>query len=353
MLRVLWWQVVHLLAYCAILSGKAEGKVVVNGWVIMEAEASLEHFEHILDREIGDEFPFENLTFQSDGVSARGANLSSDAINIFWQVEHAIVLCSGDCPQKHCIIPGPTHDSCYRLQYEPEYGLAKYDIIIEYSLPNIHILEQTNDYSRSILPKILYIPPMSFTQMVNVPLTHRTIDCLALYNTITYPPGSRRAAILDTLRTAEINVTVFSNKNTVQEVEDTFRQSKIVLNTHQKATHLTLEEFRVLPALLQGTIVVSETSAFAHVVPYHEYIIFADTSDLAATIKEVLANYAYYHNLIHGPTSRLQETFTNMRQKARIDTETALLRVLCNKVNSPLALSGYAGCDDVMLVDPF
>lgn len=355
MLRTHWRLFSLLLAYCVLfcirIEPGVEGKARINGWIVPESTASLEHFEYILNVEIGDEFPFNNLTFQSDGLITQSEKLSSDVISIFWQVEHGILLSDADCGSQR-FVSESKRDSCYHLRYEPEHSLLGYDIVIEYSLPNVFVLQQSGQYSKNILSKILYIPPMSFKKSKFIATTQRSIDCLALYSARTFAPGTRRAAILDTLHTAGVTVTVISDKHKVEEAEDTFRHSKIVLNTHQTDTHHTLEEFRVLPALLHGAIVVSEPSPFMHVVPYHEYIIFSETSDLAHTIKDVLDNYEYYYGAIHGPESRLKDIFVNMRQKARTDTEAALLRVLCNKENSPLALSGYAGCDDVLFIDP-
>jgi hypothetical protein len=42
---------------------------------------------------------------------------------------------------------------------------------------------------------------------------------------------------------------------------------------HQKEQYNTLEEFRVLPALLRGAVIVAEDVPLREVVPYHRYAI--------------------------------------------------------------------------------
>jgi hypothetical protein len=58
-----------------------------------------------------------------------------------------------------------------------------------------------------------------------------------------------------------------------------YSTSRIILNIHQTENHHTLEEFKVLPALLRGAIIVSEDIPIKHVVPYHNYIIWSHTKD--------------------------------------------------------------------------
>ena len=58
--------------------------------------------------------------------------------------------------------------------------------------------------------------------------------------------------------------------------------TQILINVHTTAHHHTLEEYRVLPALLRGCVVVSEDVPLAREVPYADSIVFAPYERLLA-----------------------------------------------------------------------
>jgi hypothetical protein len=69
-----------------------------------------------------------------------------------------------------------------------------------------------------------------------------------------------------------------------------------MLNVHQTDHHHTFEELRVLPALLNGVVIVSEESPLKNVIPYSDYIVWSDYDDIPRKTLEVYNNYEYYYN---------------------------------------------------------
>ena len=82
---------------------------------------------------------------------------------------------------------------------------------------------------------------------------------------------------------------------------------KILLNLHQTPLHRTIEEFRILPALLSGVVVVSEDGPLRRSIPYHQYIVWANYHALPDTVRNVSQTYNWWYTHIHGPHSGLRE----------------------------------------------
>jgi hypothetical protein len=91
-----------------------------------------------------------------------------------------------------------------------------------------------------------------------------------------------------------------------------YKKAKILINIHQTDYHHTFEELRVLPALLNGLIVVAEDSPLKETIPYHEFIIWTRYEDIIEVTKKVLQDYDFYYNKIHG-NSNLKNVINNMK----------------------------------------
>jgi hypothetical protein len=98
---------------------------------------------------------------------------------------------------------------------------------------------------------------------------------------------------------------------------------------HQKPYYWTAEEFRILPALLRGAVVISEDVPLRETIPYHRYIVwFSGTEDVEEVVSDVRNNYAYYFNKIHGPTSEFPAVLEEMRKDTYKKLESVLLRTV-------------------------
>jgi len=117
--------------------------------------------------------------------------------------------------------------------------------------------------------------------------------------------NQRRVNILNKLKELEVNnktiTDCFSNKCLL----NTYNKAKILINVHQTEHHHTFEELRVLPALLNGVIIISEDVPLKEKIPYSDFIIWCDYDKICEKTLEVSENYEKYYN----------EIFTNHKLK--------------------------------------
>jgi hypothetical protein len=69
---------------------------------------------------------------------------------------------------------------------------------------------------------------------------------------------------------------------------------KILVNIHQTDHYQTLEELRVLPALMTGILVISEDSPYKEHIPFSKHIIWSTYDNIVDTINNVLDNYDFF-----------------------------------------------------------
>ena len=139
----------------------------------------------------------------------------------------------------------------------------------------------------------------------------------------------RRSEILEELLQEGLLIRNFNDRVTIDSLEELLSETKILINLHQVDYYHTAEEFRLLPALIKGCIIVSEDVPLRNLIPYHEYIIWvSDRSELADTLRSVQNNYDYFYNLIHGSGSGLLELIEKMKVDAYEHLEARLLSVV-------------------------
>jgi hypothetical protein len=90
-----------------------------------------------------------------------------------------------------------------------------------------------------------------------------------------------------------------------------------LINIRQTAHHHTLEELRVLPALLCGAIVISESAPLQDTIGYSEFILWATIDDLPELIKDVATHYERYRQPIFGG-ARFVQCMRKLDQKNRL-----------------------------------
>ena len=193
---------------------------------------------------------------------------------------------------------------------------------IEYSQPNIQNIKSCNNLDQ-FNHKIIYIPPILCDYSPES-------ECRDQYDVVTSfyilnPEGRPRRKILHDALVSEI--TKYHNIPKVfgDELYDNFyKKSKILVNIHQTDHHHTFEELRVLPALLNGLIVVAEDSPLKESIPYHEYIIWCKYEDIVSKTKEVLDNYGQFYDRIHGESSNLKEIISKMKDQLDIELKDKL-----------------------------
>jgi hypothetical protein len=195
-------------------------------------------------------------------------NFKSD-INVYFQYEHTII---NETNGYSCVI----NDYNY---------LSSIDFVFEYCNSNITHIKKTNAYNEYV-NKLIYFPPLIYNLTDS---KKRYKDCLTIHNST---PRRNKIHQLVNMQYYhhECGSDMFSKEN-MKKIMDEY---KILVNIHQTDTHHTLEELRVLPALLTGIIVISEEVPYKESIPYSKHIIWSKYDDIPKKISSVLSKYKYY-----------------------------------------------------------
>lgn len=179
-------------------------------------------------------------------------------------------------------------------------------MIIDYSNSNFENIFQSYRFEEFI-KKVVVIHPLIYD--INFDRFKKS-DIITLFS---LDNNQRRLHVynkLNSLKCPYKNVTNIFSKNDILEL---YKKTKILINVHQTEHHDTLEELRVLPALLNGVLIISEKSALTEYIPYNEYIIWCDYQNLKDTVEEVYNNYDYYYNKIF-----INNNLRNILDKMRV-----------------------------------
>ena len=225
----------------------------------------------------------------------------NQTIKIDIQSEHTLVKLGGRSVDEIVwgdidVIDG---DGKYLIRVPNYQYYSRLDATIEYSLPNLVNL-QTNDRFADYLRTAIYIAPTIY-DILDFRARGQT-DTITLSN-----PSDRRAAFFSRMP-GIMNVQGVLSKDALKGVYD---KTKIMVNLHQTDHHHTFEELRVLPALCNGVIIVSEDVPLKETIPYANAIVWSSYADLADTVQDVQRNYDYYFQQIF--TSKLEENLMTLR----------------------------------------
>ncbi len=203
------------------------------------------------------------------------------------QCEHTLVKPGGRDSVGHPKGKIKFNDDFYLVRIARFDYLKNLDVVVEYSMPNIENIKQSGLFN-SYLDKVIYIAPMIYDVPVLEYKDEKTYPCITLFGN---PNEPRRREFLDKLQECNINSTNITNCFGKDELRDLYLKTKIMVNIRQTLHHDTLEELRILPALLNGVIIISEDVPLREKVPYNEFIIFSDYNSVADKIKYVQDNY--------------------------------------------------------------
>lgn len=257
-----------------------------------------------------------NVTLCGDHYTFDNANKT---IRININYEHTLVKESGVSLQE--AMPGeiPTGDiidddyNNYLVKIERKYEFDNADIIIDYSIPNIYNVKVCNlfkDFSK----KHVYVSPYNFNSSYFVK-ENRNIQLLTTFiNT----SESRPEKILKKIKDKNIKHTNVNNLKK-DELQNLYKNSKIMINIHKSEHHHTFEELQVLPALQCGVIVISEISPLIKMVPYNDYVIWTSYNKIVDKTIEIMNNYDHYHNLIFTQRKLVQLDDLNVQNYATLN----------------------------------
>lgn len=111
--------------------------------------------------------------------------------------------------------------------------------------------------------------------------------------------------------------------------------AEVVVNVRQTDHHDTLEELRVLPALLCGAIVVSEDVPLRSLVPYERFIVWADYDRIPDAVHGALAHGARLRRHIRQDPS-FHKTIAAL-ERANRRSIVAALRAAANRTVGTIA----------------
>ena len=244
-------------------------------------------------------------------------------LSICHEIEHSLVLPGGrDIPPNTPIGKVPSmHDSntTYAVRM-CNCELLHHDIVVQYSIPNILNFALSGFYQPATVQKMVYIPPIEYDFE---PFHKRR--CLTPFTTFNHPAHSRRKEILTTLWESGVDTVNYKGISSKEDMMALYDSKAILINIHQTPHHHTLEELRLLPALLRGLVIVGEESPLIDSVPYSDFIVWTSVDDMPSRVLDVIANYEAYFEKFFGINSTLPCILINMRKKAFLDMESRVL----------------------------
>ena len=248
----------------------------------------------------------------------------SDKINFFFEVEHTLVTDGGKT-----IPPGTskgniaTYDktNAYLVRIECVECYKSADIVVDYSSLNMENIRTSGVFNDDFVHKSTYAPAIPFPYD-----PYHKNHSQVLLNTAYSRSGGRRSLITNQIFKV-LGRQSLSNMyfETLPWFMEDLDNVKILVNVHATDFDHTLEEFRILPALLRGVVVVSEWVPLHHLLPYKDYIIFETFDKLVEKVVEVVNNYDSYRDKFFGPRSKLNETIHRMKETALHELERRVL----------------------------
>jgi hypothetical protein len=227
-------------------------------------------------------------------------NLKNDnkIVRINYNFEHTLVKKGGRSTENSiegnitCI---DNENEKYLIRIDNFNCLKNYDIIIDYSIPNI-INVKTNNELDFFSKKMIYIAPFLYDfDKSHFIVKNRTNNSLTTFINTNEP---RRSLFLQNIKSSNLNHLNVNNIFDKDSLQKLYLETKILINIHQTEHHHTFEELRVLPAILSGVIVISEDSPLKEHIPYNEFIVWTSFDNIINKYKEITENYDYYYNHI-------------------------------------------------------
>jgi len=179
----------------------------------------------------------------------------------------------------------------YMITIQNPESVNNSDIVINYSATN-HINCKISMDFKDVYKKMVLIHPLIYPYYNKI--ENRNVNCLT---TFLYPNRTQKR--LDFLNKIRENGIIHVNINTCYSAEDfisLYRNTKILINIHQTYEYHSVEELRILPALMCGVIVICEEGPLKEYIPYHDYIVWTTNENMIQTIRDVEQNYVSLHN---------------------------------------------------------
>lgn len=214
-------------------------------------------------------------------------------------------------------IPLLDHSDFYLVRIQNHDYLKSLDLVIDYSLPNLRNAETSHTF-QAYRNKAICLAPLLYEPDFGA--ADRREEIITQFSDTTQ---SRRKAFLEASASAGLplrNVRGIFDKAGVRRL---FRNTRILVNVHQTEHHHTLEELRILPALLCGVVIVSEDVPLKELIPYSRFIIWSGTKDLVDRVRAVHASYETHRARIFDDPE-LANVLAKMKEDNRENLAAAL-----------------------------
>jgi len=222
-------------------------------------------------------------------------------------VEHTLVKQGGRSAYDAPTGKIPYDNNFYLCRVNNLAYLNTLDIIVEYSMPNVKNI-RTSGYYPYLLNKLVYISPIIF-DINDFKISERNKTVTMFISTEEH----RRKIFLENISEKNIDCVNYQNIYTKEDLMNFYSDVKIMVNIHQTPHHDTFEELRVLGALINGIIIISEDVPLKEEIPYFEYIIWCTYDTVYDTIKDVQQNYESYWAKIFSD-GKLKDILLEMEQ---------------------------------------
>jgi len=278
-------------------------------YVVSVFERSIVKTDLRVDAVFG-EYPFLKLWFRK-------------LFRIDFQFEHTLVKVGGrgaEFAEMGVVSVLDRTDEMYLIRVDDSERLAGADVIVDYSRPNIVNVASSTRY-QAFTVRHFYISPLLYPIEDVLDQRDRDLEVITIFGN---PEEPRRKRFLENLKLANLDVQNINGH--FDDVRDIYLRTKILLNVRQTEHHHTLEELRVLPALMSGVIVISEDVPLRRIVPYKEFILWAPLSDLPILAAEVQRNYGAMRQKIFGG-GNLRKCLIQMEQENLSNAKRAWSRI--------------------------
>lgn len=243
---------------------------------------------------------------------------------IDFQIEHTLVKKGGrgaeHAPEGLVPVPGAAGRR-YLVRVQGLDRLERADAVIEYSRPNLVNVQSSGLYPE-LVGRLHYIAPLVYpVEALPAVGGHRDLEIITLFGN---PDEPRRRALLDILQ--RWNPICRNIRGRFDDIRSIYSRTKILVNIRQTDHHDTLEELRVLPALLSGVIVISEDVPLRNEVPYRDFILWAPLHKVPDLVAEVFNNYEQYWDRLFA-SGDLRECLANLEQENSRTAQQLLLQL--------------------------
>lgn len=246
-------------------------------------------------------------------------------LRVFFQAEHNLVLPGGrGLRESDPVGTVPSiFDSRekYRVRVWKKPFYLSSDVVIEPTMQNVENIRRSNALPASVIKRIVYAPSIPW------PYDAGGARPLRVITNFGREDEPRRAEIMEHLVAACPSYRNVQGVHGRDAVRDLYSSARIIVNVHQTEHHHSIEEYRVLPALSCGCIVISEDVPLREVIPYGEHVLWCSYEEIADLVADVDRNYETYFETIHGARSELGHVFDHMKR----DFRRSLLAILSDR----------------------